>query len=119
MDPAPEAVYRAHLAAGRLMLQRDPATGACVFPPRLRAPGTGAPLGPWVAVSGLGAVHAVTVQYARPPSPPRAIVLVDLDEGGRMLSEAIVPDPEAVRIGDRVRARILADPLRVVFEPAP
>jgi uncharacterized OB-fold protein len=113
---APEATWLAHLAAGRLMLQRDPATGRTVFPPRLRAPGTGVPLGDWVALSGMGTVHAVTVQYARPPAPARAVVLVDLDEGGRMLSEVVGTDPEDVRIGDRVAARIEAEPLRVVFE---
>lgn len=116
---APEATWLAHLAAGRLMLQRDPATGRTVFPPRLRAPGSGAPLGDWVALSGLGTVHAVTVQYARPPALPRAIVLVDLDEGGRMLSEVVEGAAEAVRIGDRVAAQILPDPPRVVFRPAP
>ena len=36
-----------------------------------------------------------------------AVVLVDVDEGFRMLSRVDAVAPEAVRIGMRVRARIL------------
>ena len=118
-DTAPEATFLAHLAEGRLMLQRDPATGRAVFPPRLRAPGHGGGLGPFEPVTGLGTLNSVTLQPKRPPEPPRVIVLVDLDEGGRMLSH--MPGVQNAAIGDRVSARIVTEgetPM-VVFDPAP
>lgn len=102
------------------MLQRDPATGRAVFPPRLRAPGHGGQLTDWQPVSGRGTIHAVTVQYPRPPAHPRVIVLVDLEEGARLLSHMPDVEPENITIGRAVTARILADgdPPIVVFDLA-
>ena len=108
-DPAPEAAFLAHLAAGRFLLQRDPATGRAVFPPRLRAPGTGAALGPFQPVSGRGTIVSVTIQPRRPPAAPTIGVLVDLEEGARMLSHLPGADPAAVAIGAAVQARIVAE----------
>lgn len=117
---APEAEYLAHLAAGRFMLQRDPETGRAVFPPRLRAPGHGGELGGFEPMSGDGTVHSVTVQPKRPPAPPKVVVLVDLAEGGRMLSHVPGADADSIAIGDPVKARIVTEgetPM-VVFDPA-
>lgn len=109
----PEATFLDHLRAGRLMIQRAP-DGAAVFPPRVCAPGTGAPLD-WRPAAGTGRVHAVTVEH-RKGQPPRALVLVELDDGVRMLSRMPEADQEAIAIGDRVRARIVAEePPHVVF----
>lgn len=115
----PEAVFLAHLAEGRLMLQRARGSGRAVFPPRLAEPGTGDTALDWIEAAGRGTVHSVTVQYPRPPAPPHAVVLVDLDEGVRMLSHMPDTDAESIRIGDRVRARIVTggDVPMVVFDP--
>lgn len=117
----PEARYLAQLAAGQFMLQRDPVSGCAVFPPRLRAPGHGGPLTDFRPVSGRGTIHSVTVQPKKPPAPARVIVLVDLEEGGRMLSHMPNADPETVAIGDKVLARIVTEgeTPTVVFEPRP
>ncbi|MBV0911020.1 Zn-ribbon domain-containing OB-fold protein [Anianabacter salinae] len=118
-DTGTEARYLACLADGRFMLQRDPVSGLTIFPPRLRRPGGGGELGDWTEVSGRGTVHAVTIQRKR-DAAARAIVLVDLEEGGRMLSEVVGTDPETVTIGMTVQAHIVteADVPHVLFEPA-
>ena len=118
-DTGTEAQFLAYLSEGRFMLQRDPISGRAVFPPRQRMPGTGTPLGDWVEMSGRGTVHAITIQQKR-DAAARAIVLVDLDEGGRMLSQMTGIEADAVAIGDAVQARVVADAEipHVVFEPA-
>ena len=115
----PDLQYRAHLEAGRFMLQRAVASGTYVFPPRTAAPRTGEAL-EWVEASGRGVVYSTTVLRKRPPEPSLNIVLVDLAEGPRMMSRVEGPEPGAVRIGMVVRAEIIAaeeGPL-VIFRPA-
>jgi hypothetical protein len=104
MGPGPEAQYREFLRAGRFMIQRSAATGRHVFYPRVAAPGTGIADLEWVAASGLGTIHAITVNRTR--SGSYNIALVELDEGPRLLSR--IEGVETAPIGTRVRARIAA-----------
>lgn len=115
----PEQQYFAHLAQGRFMLLRSRSSGRHVFYPRVAEPVTGARDLEWVPASGLGTVHAVTVVRPRPPQEPYNVVLVDLDEGVRMMSRVEGIAPDAVQIGMRVRARIATqdDKPVVVFDP--
>ncbi len=102
------------------MLQRSVTSGQFVFYPRIIAPGTGEDL-EWVEACGRGVVYATTVMRVKPPEPSYNIALIDLAEGPRMLSRVEGVAPEDVRIGMRVRARIIAaeaGPL-VVFAPEP
>ena len=118
--PGPEAIYRAHLAAGRFMIQRSASSGEYVFYPRIVAPGTGEADLEWVEVSGEGTVYATTVTRRRPSSGGDCnVVLVDLAEGPRMMSRVVGIDPEAVAIGMKVRAKIdeLNGAPAVLFEP--
>jgi uncharacterized OB-fold protein len=111
----PEAEYRAHLAAGRFMIQRSRSTGRHVFYPRIAIPGTGERDLEWVAASGGGTVYAITVNRTREGA--YNVALIDLDEGPRMMSR--VEGVESVPIGTRVIARIIEEdgaPL-VVFDP--
>jgi hypothetical protein len=56
----------------------------------------------WRVSAGLGTVYATTV--ARPRGGEAYnLVLVDLDEGFRMMSRVVGVEPEAVEIGARVR----------------
>lgn len=105
----PEAEWRAHLAAGRFMLQRSRSTGAWVFHPRIAAPGSGVEDLDWVEASGEGTVHAVTVVRRKDPAENYNVVLVDLAEGPRLMSRVDGAAPDAVTIGMKVRARILPD----------
>jgi len=102
----PEQEYFAHLAEGRFMLQRSRASGKCFFHPRVAEPVTGARDLEWVQASGSGTVYATTVVRAKSPAVPANVVLVDLDEGPRVMSRVEGINPDAVRIGMRVQARI-------------
>jgi uncharacterized OB-fold protein len=99
---SPAAVFAEHAERGELAYQLAP-DGTAVFPPRLAQPGTGAPL-EWRVSAGEGTVYATTVVRKR-DAEPRSLVLVDLDEGFRMMSRVAGPAPEAVAIGARVRVR--------------
>jgi uncharacterized OB-fold protein len=118
-DIKPEQEYFAHLAQGRFMLQRSRGTGEFFFYPRVAAPVTGARDLEWAEVSGRGTVHAVTIMRPKPPQAPYNVVLVDLEEGPRMMSRVEGVAPEAVRIGMAVQARIATqdDKPLVVFDP--
>jgi uncharacterized protein len=112
--------YLQHLREGRFMLQRSRSSGRFIFYPRVAEPGTGAQDLEWIEASGRGIVYAATIQRAKPPTPDTSLVLVELEEGPRMLSRVEGIAPDAVRIGMAVRARIVAgegNPF-VVFEPA-
>ena len=116
----PEAEWRAHLAAGRFMIQRSRSTGGHVFYPRVAQPGTGAEDLEWVEASGRGTVHAVTVVRKKDPAESYNVVLVDLTEGPRLMSRVDGIGPDEVRIGMAVKASIISEgdkPL-LVFVPA-
>ena len=118
--PGPEAIFRAHLAEGRFMIQRSASTGAHVFYPRLVAPGTGEADLEWVEASGAGTVYATTVNRRRSSrGGDFNVALIDLAEGPRMMSRVVGIEPEAVTIGMKVRARIdeLNGAPAVLFEP--
>jgi uncharacterized protein len=116
----PEAQWRAALAEGRLLLQRSGADGSHVFPPRTMAPGSGNDDLEWVTASGQGTVYSVTVIAPKPPLEPYNVVLVDLDEGPRVMSRVEGIAAAEVQIGMRVSARIDDDqgePI-LLFDPA-
>lgn len=115
----PEQEYFAHLAQGRFMLQRSRSSGEFFFYPRVAAPVTGARDLEWAEVSGRGVVYAVTIMRPKPPQAPYNVVLVDLQEGPRMMSRVEGVEPQAVRIGMAVKARITTqdDKPLVVFDP--
>ena len=105
-DPRPEQEYFAHLAQGRFMLQRSRTSGQCYFYPRVAALATGERDLEWVQASGRGTVYATTIMRPKPPQQPFNVVLVDLEEGVRVMSRVEGVAPEAVRIGMQVQARV-------------
>jgi uncharacterized OB-fold protein len=116
----PEAIFRAHLADGRFMIQRSASTGAHVFYPRVIAPGSGEADLEWVEASGQGTVYATTVTRRRPEQGgDYNVALIDLAEGPRMMSRVVDIDPAEVKIGMKVKARIgeLNGAPAVLFEP--
>lgn len=119
MAGGPEAHWRAALAEGRFLLQRAVSSGTIVFPPRLAEPGTGDTDLEWVEASGMGKIYSLTIVSQRPPAEPYNVVLVDLDEGGRLMSRVECKDLQSLHIGMRVRAQIIDEdgaPL-LVFAP--
>lgn len=111
-------IYLDGLRDGHLLYQYDEATGAAVFYPREVGPGGDPGALVWRRSAGAGTVYSFTVLHGRDGT--RNIVLVDLDEGFRMMSTIVDQrlgggDP---RIGQRVQARIEPhgdDGHRVVF----
>jgi len=114
----PTRTYFDHLAEGRFMIQRSASTGEWVFYPRMLAPRTGATDLEWVEPTGLGTVYAATVKRMKPPAADVSIVIVELDEGPRLMTHVQDMPPEDVFIGMRVRAKIGDGPdgKIVVFE---
>lgn len=116
---SPLARYLTHLQRGELAYQVD-ADGRPVFYPRVAAPaGCRGPLR-WAVSSGLGTVHATTV-IAPKGEAAYNVVLIDMDEGFRLMSRVESLPPDQVRIGLRVKLRVQAaqgdeDPCPV-FDP--
>ncbi len=103
----PQAYYQAELDAGRWQIQRCGGCGQHVFFPRVGCPHCGAAALDWVTPSGGGTVYAVTTVRRKPAEGGDLNVsLIDLDEGVRLMSRVVNRAPEAVTIGQRVRARV-------------
>jgi hypothetical protein len=116
----PDKEYLQFLSQGRFMIQRSRASGRHVFYPRVAEPATGSLDLEWVEPSGKGTVYSVTVVRQKPPAPDYNVVLVDLEEGPRLMSRVDGVESKAVRIGMAVKARVIREneaPL-LVFEPA-
>lgn len=116
----PDAAYLHHLVQGRFRIQQCGACAGNVFYPRVACPHCGASDLRWVDASGQGTVYACSVVMGKPGTgTDYAIVLVDLEEGVRMMGRVQEYPQDQVRIGMRVQARIVEQdgkPL-VVFVP--
>ena len=115
----PEKQYNEFLAQGRFMLLRAKASGRCMFYPRVAEPLTGDTDLEWVEASGRGQVYSATVVRRKPPEADYNVVLVDLEEGPRLMSRVDGIAAAEVRIGMLVQARIIEEEQRplLVFEP--
>ena len=117
-EKSPLAVFREHCAKGELAYQvtKD---GKAVYYPRIVAPVTGGKLD-WKVSKGLGTVYATTTVYPR-KGDPYDVSLIDLDEGFRMMSRVEKIDPMKVKIGMRVKVRMIPatekEPVYPVFDP--
>lgn len=101
-----QAAYQKALDEGRFLIQRCGGCGKHVFFPRELCPHCGAVDLAWVEPKGKGVVHAVTtVRRKAEAGGDYNVSLIDLDEGVRMMSR-VEGAPDAVRIGQRVRARV-------------
>ncbi len=108
---APAIIYRLHLERGKLGYQRCAECSAAVFYPRVLCPVCGSRALEWRESAGRGTVYATTAVHSR-NRDPRNVVLVDLDEGFRMMSRVEGVPAAEVEIGARVRF-----PLRRGDEP--
>jgi uncharacterized OB-fold protein len=123
INPAAGSAQRSYqdaLDLGRFQIQC-----CCVcchhnFPPREICPGCGSSELNWLQPGGEGSVYAVTtVRRKQEDGGDYNVSLIDLDEHVRMMSRVEGLAPPEVRIGMRVRARILQKDGRglVVFDP--
>lgn len=100
VEAAPETVFREGLAAGELRFQRCGNCSEAVFFPRVLCPDCGSEDLRWERSEGTGTVYSTTVVRGR--DSVRNVVLVDLDEGFRMMSRIEDVEPDQVEIGLRV-----------------
>jgi hypothetical protein len=110
LERSPADVYTEHCRRRQLAYQVDTRSRPprAVFRPRVGS-------SEWRVSAGRGTVYATTVAHRR-AGDPYNIVLVDLDEGFRMMSTVVAGEP---RIGARVRlAWREGDPPVPVFEVA-
>jgi uncharacterized protein len=102
MNPEPPAlVYRRYLESGVLAFQRCAGCGAAVFYPRVLCPLCGGNDLTWETSSGRGVIYATTAVYRR-DGDPYNVVLVDLEEGFRMMSRVDGVPAKGVEVGTRV-----------------
>lgn len=104
---APDTVFREGLDSGELRFQRCAACDDAVFYPRVLCPGCGSEDLRWLVSRGAGTVYATTVVRGRDSA--RNVVLVDLDEGFRMMSRVEDVEPDQVAIGTRVSFAVADD----------
>ena len=119
--PGPDALYAQFLARSEFRIQHCRGCGTHLFYPRLACTRCGGVDLEWVAPSGRGVVHAVSiVNRSTEKGGPYNVVLVDLAEGPRMMSRVEGVANEALRIGMAVRSRVAsgADGPCVVFDAA-
>lgn len=98
--PGPEVFFRERLAAGELVLRHCRSCDACAAQPVVLCPTCGEPTLEWRPAKGRGVVYAATVVRSGPGrESPYSVVLVDLEEGPRLMSRVEGMPPEEVRIG--------------------
>jgi uncharacterized protein len=102
-----QAFHQLELDAGRFLVQRCTACAKHVYFPRESCPHCGAAALEWTAPQGTGTVYAVTTVRRKPAEGGDLnVALIDLDEGVRLMSRVDNLAPGAVRIGQRVKARV-------------
>ncbi|WP_162794512.1 Zn-ribbon domain-containing OB-fold protein [Nocardioides houyundeii] len=109
---SPDARYREYLDEGLLHFQRC-GEGHAVFPPRLVCPACGGRDLDWRPSVGTGVVYSATTTPVR-DGEEYSIVLVDMDDGFRMMSRM---DRVSPQIGDQVR--VVVRPIPGGTEPLP
>jgi uncharacterized OB-fold protein len=95
---APAEVYRSYLKEGKLGFQRCRGCRSAVFYPRVLCPVCGSTSLTWEESGGRGTVYATTAVYHR-DREPHNVVLVDLEEGFRMMSRIEGVPAEEVEVG--------------------
>jgi len=110
MEPVPTSVTQPFWDGTRehqLLLQWCTACEKPIFYPRESCPGCFGDTLEWRPASGRGEIYAVTVEH-RPQitslqaEEPFAVVLVELEEGVRMMSNVIDCAPDDVTVGMKV-----------------
>jgi hypothetical protein len=97
----PNAEFYRWAAQGELRLQRCADCGTWRHPPRHRCASCGSGATTWVPVSGRGHIFSWTVTHqALDPAfeVPYAVVVVELEEGPRLVASLVGLEPAALRL---------------------
>src|SRR5487761_2064723 len=102
------AVYQAALNEGRFIIQRCNDCAKHVFYPREVCPHCSGTRLDWEEAKGMGSVYSTTTVRRKPDAGgDYNVALIELAEGVRMMSCVRGVAPDEVRIGMRVRARVV------------
>ena len=103
-----ETRFQAQLNEGRFLIQRCSDCNQHVFHPRVVCPHCGGGALAWAEPKGTGTVYSTTTVRRKPEAGgDYDVSLIDLDEGVRMMSRVDGVSPDSVRIGMRVRAKVV------------
>ncbi len=108
VSEAPAAIYQDGLRHEKLLYQVCATCASTVFFPRVLCPGCGSTRLMFRESARTGTVHTVTVVAVR-DADPYNIVLVDLDEGFRVMSRVEGIAPHNVHPGLRVHGRVASE----------
>lgn len=114
-----QAQHQAALAEGRFLIQRCDACRQHIYFPRDLCPHCGSGDVCFVEPKGTGTVYSTTVVRRKPDAGgDYNVSLIDLDEGVRLMSCVDNIAPTEVKIGQRVKAKVVveAGKGRVVFD---
>lgn len=118
--PGADALFASGLEEGIIRLPECRKCGRAHLPPRLVCPYCGGTQLQQIEASGKGAIYSVTV-IERPPEKGGShnVVLVDLEEGPRIMSRVDSHPPQQIYIGMAVQAAIVRenDSAVLVFRP--
>ena len=121
MKQSPLGVYVEHLKKGELAYQVCKDTNKPFFYPRAIAPETGSTNIEWRVSKGLGTVYTTTVVHYKGEAPLN-VAMIDMDEGYRLMSRVEGIDAMDVKIGMRVKVKVVPGDEKTlpfpVFTPA-
>ena len=102
------AQHQAALAEGKFLIQQCNDCGQHIYFPREVCPHCGSDAVQFASPSGQGTVYAVTTVRRKPAEGgDYNVSLIDLDEGPRLMSRVDNLQPDEVKIGQRVTARVV------------
>lgn len=108
-----EADWFAFCREHRLMIQRCVECAHYQFPPRSVCIECLAPRPEWVEAAGTGTVFTFTIQHREASGfegqAPYVVAMVDLDEGPRMMSRIVGPEPISIGMSVEVGWASIAD----------
>lgn len=121
MKQSPLGTYIEHLKKGELAYQVCKDTNKPFFYPRAIAPETGSSNIEWRVSKGLGTVYTTTAVHYK-GEPPLNVAMIDMDEGYRLMSRVEGIDAMDVKIGMRVKVKVVPGDEKTlpfpVFTPA-
>jgi uncharacterized OB-fold protein len=121
MKQSPLGTYVEHLKKGELAYQVNKDTNKTFFYPRAIAPETGSANIEWRVSKGLGTVYTTTAVHYKGEAPLN-VAMIDMDEGYRLMSRVEGIDAMDVKIGLRVKVKVIPGDEKTlpfpVFTPA-
>ncbi|QEZ43960.1 Zn-ribbon domain-containing OB-fold protein [Cupriavidus oxalaticus] len=117
---SPELAFFTALRSGAPKIQCCERCGKRFFIPRTHCPVCRSSRYEWVSMTPAGTLYSYSEIPSVSGNSGRNVVLVDMDDGFRMMSTVLMPGPGGLEIGMRLTALVDAntEPPRIVFEEA-